>query len=215
MVHPPVARYGASMGSAPGRKPSVSSTEAVAEAYSSASTLARAFGGPVLEPAWWPADVGQISYVLARFPGRALYRIDQLATTRYQYASSAIGRSRGAGRAAGEWYEPRELAPLRGLIGWAFRRVFKPSFTTRSWRSISRLRDRRGDHQRGEEPPPGQRRLVGVGHDPPLAVARRRRGDRAGHDLLAVLAVNGTPRPPSPRCSPTGCSTCCSSPPLR
>jgi len=43
--------------------------------------------------------------------------LTQLATTRYQYASSAIGRSRGAGRAAGEWYEPRELAPLRGLIG--------------------------------------------------------------------------------------------------
>jgi hypothetical protein len=43
--------------------------------------------------------------------------LTQLATTRYPYASSAIGRSRGAGRAAGEWYEPRELAPVRGLIG--------------------------------------------------------------------------------------------------
>jgi hypothetical protein len=105
------------MGSAPGRKPSVSSTEAVTETYSSVSTLARAFGAPVLEPAWWPADVGQISYVLARFPDRALHRID--STRHDEVPICVIGHREvpGAGRAAGERYEPRELAPVRGLIG--------------------------------------------------------------------------------------------------
>lgn len=106
------------MADAPGGAgPSVSIIEATAETYDSALALAKAFGAPVFEPAWWPVDVCEISYVLERLSSRDLYRV---GSTRHDGVPICVIGQRavpGAGRAVGEWYEPPELATMRGLIG--------------------------------------------------------------------------------------------------
>jgi hypothetical protein len=82
----------------------------------------RGHSGPAFEPAWWPTDVGEISCVLDRLPG-----VDRAGRDHYRIGSTrhdalpicVIGQYEvpGAGRAQGEWYAPRELAAVRGLIG--------------------------------------------------------------------------------------------------
>lgn len=99
------------------RGPRLVISEAVSESYSSASALAQAFGSVVLEPSWWPADVRKIAYYLDRFPRRDSYRVG--STRRDGVPICVVGRFEVArsGRASGEWYEPRELAAVRGQIG--------------------------------------------------------------------------------------------------
>jgi hypothetical protein len=63
------------------------------------------------------SDVETISYVLDLLPRRDHYRI---GSTRHEDVPICVIGHRevpGAGRAAGEWYEPSELAQVRGLIG--------------------------------------------------------------------------------------------------
>jgi len=95
---------------------------AASETYTSASALVRAFGSTVLEPSWWPADVAEISYCVARFSsGRAHYEIE--STRRDGVPVGVFGHFEAPGGRSprewldGEWSEPRELAHVRGLIG--------------------------------------------------------------------------------------------------
>ena len=83
--HPPAGDHG----------PRVTVRSAVSEIYSSSLGLAEAFGSTVLEPSWWPADVQEISYCLARFPGCAHYRID--STRRDGVPVGVIGHFEAAG----------------------------------------------------------------------------------------------------------------------
>jgi hypothetical protein len=132
--------YGApTTGPAHESRATVSITEAVSKTLDSVRALARAFGSPVFEPAWWPADAGEISYCLERFPHGDYYRVG--STRHNDVPTCVMGHPEVpvAGRAAGEWYAPRELTTVRGLIG----RVGIPPrlqavvLTRRSWRSIS------------------------------------------------------------------------------
>jgi hypothetical protein len=109
-------------GPAHGPRVSITVAEAVSETFDSALDLARAFGSPVFEPAWWPADVRKISYLLDRFPGAAGAGRDSygIGSARHDDVPiCVIGQLEvpGAGRASGEWYAPRELAMACGLIG--------------------------------------------------------------------------------------------------
>jgi hypothetical protein len=110
------------VGPASGSEISVEIVEAVSETFESASELARAFAAPVCEPTWWPTDVGKISYVVDRFPGadragRDQYRIGSMRHDGVPIFVIGHREVPGAGRADGEWYAPRELATVRGLIG--------------------------------------------------------------------------------------------------
>jgi hypothetical protein len=97
-------------------------SEADSETFSSAPELAQAFGSPVFEPTWWPADTEEISYCLVRSLGGVHY---QIGSTRSEGAPiCVIGHFEAAlaGRSPsdwlhGEWSEPPELAHVRGLIG--------------------------------------------------------------------------------------------------
>jgi hypothetical protein len=93
--------------------------EADSEVYSSAVSLAYAFGSAILEPSWWPSDAGPIGYRLARIPEYLEYVI---VATRGgdDRLTLVIGHAEvpGAGREAGDWYAPPELENLRGLVGW-------------------------------------------------------------------------------------------------
>jgi len=102
--------------------PRASMVEAVSETYNSALALVHAFGSPVVVPSWWPADIGEISYSVDRFPGRASYRVG--STRRDGVPLFVIGRveaseARRSPRdwLPGEWHEPVELARMEGLIG--------------------------------------------------------------------------------------------------
>jgi len=97
--------------------PSIAVIEAASETVGSVSELAGAFGATVLEPAWWPADVDQISYSLDRFPDRALYRIGSTRDDGVPICVIGHREIPGAGRPVGEWRAPRELATVHGLIG--------------------------------------------------------------------------------------------------
>ncbi len=98
------------------------SEQTVSETYASAREIARAFGSTVLEPSWWPTDVGEISYSIDRGPGPAHYRV--CSTRRDRGPICVIGRvedseARRSPRnwLPGEWHEPVELARVQGLIG--------------------------------------------------------------------------------------------------
>ena len=98
--------------------------EAASETYPSALELARAFGSTILEPLWWPADAGEISYCAARFSsGPTHYEFESVR--RDGVPVGVIGHFDIAGGPSpqgwldGDWSEPRELAHLRGLIGRA------------------------------------------------------------------------------------------------
>ncbi|MEO8967252.1 MAG: Clp protease N-terminal domain-containing protein [Solirubrobacteraceae bacterium] len=102
--------------------PRVTITQLDSETFRSAGQLARAFGSPVCEPTWWPADTEEISYCLVRSSGGAHY---QIGSTRREGAPiCVVGHFEAAlaGRSprdwlSGEWSEPPELAHVRGLIG--------------------------------------------------------------------------------------------------
>ena len=106
----------------PSHEVTISVTEAVPESFDSALELASAFGSPVFEPAWWPAEVGAISYLLFRFPD-----VDRGVSDDYHIGSTRHGdvpiyvvghrEHPDAERAGGEWYAAPELATVRGLIG--------------------------------------------------------------------------------------------------
>jgi hypothetical protein len=100
----------------------VTCEQAALEIYPTAAELAHAFGSTILEPSWWPADAGEISYWAVPFSsGRTHYEIE--STRRDGVPVGVIGHlDVSAGRSPrewldGEWTEPRELAHLRGLIG--------------------------------------------------------------------------------------------------
>jgi hypothetical protein len=102
--------------------PRVTISEADSETFSSAPELAQAFGSPVFEPTWWPADTEEISYCLVRSLGGVHYQIG--ATCGEGVPICVIGHFEAAlaGRSPrdwlhGEWSEPPELAHVRGLIG--------------------------------------------------------------------------------------------------
>jgi hypothetical protein len=91
-------------------------------ACGSGSALARAFGGAILEPSWWPPDTEEVSYRLYGEHGNAHYSVG--STRAHGVPISVVGFWEAAwkGRSprdwlAGEWSEPSELAHLRGLIG--------------------------------------------------------------------------------------------------
>jgi hypothetical protein len=96
--------------------------EAASETYSSGLALAQAFGSTILEPSWWPADAGEVSYCVARFSsGRAHYEIESIR--RDGVPVGVIGHRETVGRRSprewldGEWSEPHELAHVCGLVG--------------------------------------------------------------------------------------------------
>jgi hypothetical protein len=103
--------------------PRVTSALIDPEILDSVRELAHAFGLPVIEPTWWPADIGEISHCLFRSPSGGVHY--QVGSTRGSGAPiCAVGHPEAAlaGRTprdwlTGEWSEPPELAHVRGLIG--------------------------------------------------------------------------------------------------
>jgi hypothetical protein len=103
--------------------PRVTMTEIEPEMFDTAPELAQAFGLPVIEPTWWPADTGEISHRLFRSPSGGVHY--QVGSTRDNGAPICVvghPETALAGRTprdwlTGEWSEPPELAHLRGLIG--------------------------------------------------------------------------------------------------
>lgn len=96
--------------------------ETPSTSYGSALALARAFGGTILEPSWWPADTEEISYSLDGFPDHAHYCIGSTRADGVPICLIGFFEAAWAGRSPrdwldGDWSEPRELAHLRGLIG--------------------------------------------------------------------------------------------------
>lgn len=91
--------------------------ESARESGSSAPGLATAFGRVLLTPAWWPADAQKIEYRLDRFPHRTHYWIGSTRNDGLPIGVVGSVEMPGVRRATGEWWEPRELAHLRGLIG--------------------------------------------------------------------------------------------------
>ena len=55
--------------------PRVTTSRVDSETFSSARELADAFGSVVVEPTWWPADTGEITYSLFRSRGDVHYQI--------------------------------------------------------------------------------------------------------------------------------------------
>jgi hypothetical protein len=90
--------------------------------YGSASALAHAFGSTILEPSWWPADTGEISYSLDGFADRTHYSIGSIRPEGVPICIVGFYEAAWAGRSPrdwlhGEWSEPSELKHLRGLVG--------------------------------------------------------------------------------------------------
>src|SRR5579875_2381564 len=107
-------------GSDPG--PRVVIKRVASETYSSGPALARAFGGPIIEPAWWPPDTEEISYSLAGAADHAHYDIGSIRAGGVPICVIGFWESAWKGRSPrdwldGEWSEPSELAHLRGLVG--------------------------------------------------------------------------------------------------
>jgi hypothetical protein len=103
--------------------PRVTTEETPSERYGSGSALAAAFGGGIVEPSWWPADTEEISYTLVGRPGHAHYDIGSIRAGGEPICTVGFLEAAWAGRSPrdwlnGEWTESRELAHLRGLIGW-------------------------------------------------------------------------------------------------
>lgn len=102
--------------------PRVTISEADMETFNSARALAEAFGAPILEPTWWPADTEEISYRLVRSPGSVHYQIGSIRSGGVPICVIGHFEAALAGRSPrdwlhGEWSEPAELAHVRGLIG--------------------------------------------------------------------------------------------------
>lgn len=103
--------------------PRVTAAETPSESYGSGSALAAAFGGTILEPSWWPADTEEISYSLDGRPGYAHYFIGSTRGRGEPICIVGFFEAAWGGRSPrdwldGEWTESRELAHVRGLIGW-------------------------------------------------------------------------------------------------
>ena len=97
--------------------------ETPSERYGSGSALAAAFGGTILEPSWWPADTEEISYGLDGRPGHAHYFIGSIRAGAEPTCIVGFLEAAWVGRSPrdwlnGEWTASRELADVRGLIGW-------------------------------------------------------------------------------------------------
>lgn len=91
--------------------------------FDSAPELASAFGQAIIEPAWWPTDIGQVSYGLEGPAGRTHYRIGSLRAEGAPIHVVGMLEAAWAGRSPrdwlnGDWSEPSELAHVRGLVGW-------------------------------------------------------------------------------------------------
>jgi hypothetical protein len=119
-VYDPVMAESTVSGSDPG--PRVTIKQVASETYHSGSALARAFGGPILEPTWWPPDTEEISYSLAGEPDHAHYDVGSVRAGGVPICVIGFWESAWNGRSPrdwldGEWSEPSELAHLRGLIG--------------------------------------------------------------------------------------------------
>jgi hypothetical protein len=102
--------------------PRVTLQETPSTTYGSGSELAQAFGGRILEPSWWPADTGEISYSLEGFSDRPHYRIGSIRAEQAPVLVIGFLETAWAGRSPrdwlqGDWSEPPELAHVRGLIG--------------------------------------------------------------------------------------------------
>jgi hypothetical protein len=97
--------------------PRVGSVESVRESCSSVPALAKAFGRVLFTPAWWPEDTQRLEYRLDRFPHRTHYWIGSLRDDGVPVGVVGSVELPGARRATGEWWEPSELAHVRGLIG--------------------------------------------------------------------------------------------------
>ncbi len=91
--------------------------ESARESCSSGPGLAKAFGRVLFTPAWWPADAQEIEYRLDRFPHRTHYWIGSTRDDGVPIGVVGNVEVPGVLRATGRWWEPRELAHLRGLIG--------------------------------------------------------------------------------------------------
>jgi hypothetical protein len=87
--------------------------EIVSTDYASAPALAEGFGGQIYEPAWWPDDAGDVTYVL----DESSYRIG--STRRGGRPICVIGRPGEQPErtlARGNWSRPPELKAWRGLV---------------------------------------------------------------------------------------------------
>jgi hypothetical protein len=96
--------------------------EAPSMTCGSASELAQAFGGAILEPSWWPADTEEISYSLDGPSDRPHYRIGSIRAGGVPICAVGFFEAAWRGRSPrdwldGEWSEPSGLAHLRDLIG--------------------------------------------------------------------------------------------------
>jgi hypothetical protein len=109
-------------GPSPAGRPTVTHRAAVEQNYGSAAALATGFGAAVLEPTWWPADAGPVSYILTRFPDKTHYRVhsmrrDGVPVGLVGHRAPADPSRTPADWLDGDWSQPDELAHLRGLIG--------------------------------------------------------------------------------------------------
>jgi hypothetical protein len=107
---------------ADGSGPRITIHETASTIYGSASALAQAFGGAILEPSWWPAGTGEISYSLNGFSNRTHYSIGSIRADEVPICIIGFYEAAWAGRSPkdwlhGEWSEPRELQHVRGSVG--------------------------------------------------------------------------------------------------
>ena len=89
---------------------------AEAEQYGSARALADSFGSPVFEPRWWPKNAGAVGYWLDRLPSSAHYRIGSTRPDGTPICVLGRPENRTGRLPEGDWYQPPELAALRGLV---------------------------------------------------------------------------------------------------
>jgi len=92
--------------------------ESERESCSFEPALAKAFGRVLFTPAWWPADAQQLEYRVDRFPHRTHYWVGAIRNDGVPVGVVGHVEMPGARRATGEWWEPSELAHVRGLVGW-------------------------------------------------------------------------------------------------
>ena len=102
--------------------PQVTISEVVSRTFRSGADLARAFGGPILVPAWWPPDAEEVSYDLAGERDGRHYDIGSVRADGAPICIVGFWEAAWNGRSPrdwldGEWSEPPELAHLRGVIG--------------------------------------------------------------------------------------------------
>jgi hypothetical protein len=102
--------------------PRITIQETPSRTFGSASALAQEFGSTILEPSWWPAGTGAISYSLDGFSNRTHYSIGSIRAEGMPIRVIGFYEAAWAGRSPrdwlnGEWSEPRELEHVRGLVG--------------------------------------------------------------------------------------------------